>query len=879
MNTNTVPGLASIIVPCFNEWEFTRACLQSLFRYNRPPWELIVVDNGSTDDTACYLAGVQDATAVPVTVVANATNRGFPAAINQGLQVARGEYLVLLNNDAVVTESWLDQLIALVNAKNHSSADTAEIAETEDGQVRRFDFTAEAAETTTEREKRNRTIIDFDELRAETATSPTRGPLPSPPLAPPSQGGENICSPSESEVRAEIANSSTRGALPSPPLGGAFTPPGDPALAVHPALAPPSQGGESMFASERIALLAAKTPRGPERVGSTIGLVGPMSNYAAPPQLVEKVPYRDVEQMHHFARRWRDEHRGKWFTVPKLSGFCLLVKRAVYDKIGGLDERFGLGLFDDDDLAERARRAGFELAVAHDLFIHHFGSRTFAGNGIDAETLLDENARRFADKWGLPQTRGRRVALRPFTARPQMTQDRAEDESGPRMTKLNGDENTTVRIARDCHAKVKVSLTMIVRDEENNLPHCLESVAGLFDEIVVVDTGSTDRTVEIARSFGARVFDFVWVDDFSAARNAALARATGDYAFWLDADDVVDPPERAKLEALLDRLRAGDGDGACYVVRCKCDPSPDGSGGDTVVDHIRLFPVRENVRWKYRVHEQILPALKRAGVPVRWTGINVRHTGYTDPVLRAKKLDRDTRLLWMDLEELPGDPFVLFNLGSIAIERKEWYEALGFLHRSLAGSAPTDSITRKLFALIARAHQMREDTHLALRACAQGLALDTQDAELWFRKAVVHRQRGESAQAEDCWRRILTLSRPDQFSSFDQGIYGHLTRRNLAVLAAERGDHAEAVKLWTEVLAECPGDRDALKMLQRLGELPSQCGPQADKVLQRHQHAHVTQYAEQHSGHVAGDLPEVVAGSRPVHPALEYDQAADQQEQ
>ena len=147
---------------------------------------------------------------------------------------------------------------------------------------------------------------------------------------------------------------------------------------------------------------------------NSIGLVGPMSNYAAPPQLVEDVPYRDMGEMHGFARRWRDEHRGQWFTVPKLSGFCLLMKRAVYDKIGGLDERFGIGFFDDDDLAERARRAGFELAVAHDLFVHHFGSRTFAGNGVDAEKLLDENARRFAAKWGLAQPNGKRVRLRPW---------------------------------------------------------------------------------------------------------------------------------------------------------------------------------------------------------------------------------------------------------------------------------------------------------------------------------------------------------------------------------------------------------------------------------------------------------------------------------
>ncbi len=94
------------------------------------------------------------------------------------------------------------------------------------------------------------------------------------------------------------------------------------------------------------------------------------------------------------------------------------MKRAVYDAIGGLDERFGLGFFDDDDLAERARRAGFELAVAHDLFVHHFGSRTFAGNGIDAEKLLNENAGRFAAKWGLNGANGTRVSLQPWRGSP-----------------------------------------------------------------------------------------------------------------------------------------------------------------------------------------------------------------------------------------------------------------------------------------------------------------------------------------------------------------------------------------------------------------------------------------------------------------------------
>ena len=89
------------------------------------------------------------------------------------------------------------------------------------------------------------------------------------------------------------------------------------------------------------------------------------------------------------------------------------------------------------------------------------------------------------------------------------------------------------------------------------------------------------------------------------------------------------------------------------MVRCSCDPGPNGDGGQTVVDHIRLFPVREGVRWTYAVHEQILPALRRANVPVRWTDLTVRHTGYTGPALRERKLQRYCKILEAELAERP----------------------------------------------------------------------------------------------------------------------------------------------------------------------------------------------------------------------------------
>ena len=104
---------------------------------------------------------------------------------------------------------------------------------------------------------------------------------------------------------------------------------------------------------------------------------------------------------------------------------------------------------------------------------------------------------------------------------------------------------------------------------------------------------------------------------------------------------------------------------------------------------------------------------------------------------------------------------------------------------------------------------MLGDLPAALNACSEGLRIDPDDAELHFRKAVLHRKAGQPVEAEACWRRILTLKRPEQFCSVDQGIYGHLTLRNIAVLAEERGDRDEARRLWRMILDACPSDPEA----------------------------------------------------------------------
>jgi len=148
---------------------------------------------------------------------------------------------------------------------------------------------------------------------------------------------------------------------------------------------------------------------------------------------------------------------------------------------------------------------------------------------------------------------------------------------------------------------VSVSLCMIVKNEEDVLERCLDSVSGLVDEIIVVDTGSTDNTKEAAARFTDRIFDFPWQDDFAAARNEAFSHATMDYCMWLDADDVIQDSERQKLIKLKEELEPD-----VLAVMMKYATSFDSAGRPAFLfDRERLVRRDAGLMWEGRVHEVI----------------------------------------------------------------------------------------------------------------------------------------------------------------------------------------------------------------------------------------------------------------------------------
>ena len=241
-------GLVSIVTLSWNAPAFTMKALESIRTHTAEPYEVIVVDNGSEQETLDALATIDDP---HVKIVYNKTNRGFAGGCNDGIAHANGDYVILLNNDVIVTPGWADGLV--------------------------------------------------DAFR-------------------------------------------------------------------------------------RIPGLAISAPR---------------SNLVAGDQQLGEVSYRDEAEMQVFALDRRRVFAESGYITDRAIGFCWCISRVALEQIGGLDERYAVGNFEDDDYCMRVRAAGYWIYVCDDVFIHHFGSRSFAANNVDYTATMNANWERFSKKWGM----------------------------------------------------------------------------------------------------------------------------------------------------------------------------------------------------------------------------------------------------------------------------------------------------------------------------------------------------------------------------------------------------------------------------------------------------------------------------------------------
>ncbi len=380
-----------------------------------------------------------------------------------------------------------------------------------------------------------------------------------------------------------------------------------------------------------------------------VGAAGPRSNFVSGPQVAEGVTYGpgDRAGLRAFARTWASEHRGQITRTDRLVGFCLAVRAEAFHTVGGFDEGYEVGGFEDDDLCRRLADADWDLVIAHECFVHHAGHRTFDVNDLDWFAQQEHNRARFEEKFGA-------AAARDFPL---------------------------------------VSACLIVKDEEENLPSCLASLEGIADEVVVYDTGSSDRTVELARQAGAVVLEGYWDDDFSRARNAALEHCHGEWIAWLDADETLRCDDPAALRRLLTRT-GPDVDGYSVTI-----DNATGAGVGAMFVHAacRLFR-RARCEWSGRLHEQV--AGRRDHRPIATVGLElarIHHTGYTNQAMaRREKAARNLRVAEAEVERADGweRGFSLTSLGRSYMTAGRAEEALEYCRRGAAETA--NPITRRL---------------------------------------------------------------------------------------------------------------------------------------------------------------------------------------
>jgi len=211
------------------------------------------------------------------------------------------------------------------------------------------------------------------------------------------------------------------------------------------------------------------------------------------------------------------------------------------------------------------------------------------------------------------------------------------------------------------------SIVMIVRNEALHLPECLKSIKNLADEIVIVDTGSTDNTRDIAKLAGARIVEHPWTNDFSSARNCSIRNATGSMLLWLDADDRIALGEHEKIKELAGRPPAA----YSLIVENRYE----GRSGQSF-RQIRLFPNHPEIRFEGKIHESLSRSIQKAGHSVSPVDIRIIHTGYDKAFDRNAKTERNLLMLQEELKQHPNDPAVLMEMGNAFHQLKRYDEAL-----------------------------------------------------------------------------------------------------------------------------------------------------------------------------------------------------------
>lgn len=342
-----------------------------------------------------------------------------------------------------------------------------------------------------------------------------------------------------------------------------------------------------------------------------------------------------------------------------------------------------------------------------------------------------------------------------------------------------------------------VSLCMIVKNEEDLLRRCLDSVSDLVDEIILVDTGSQDGTKDIGRSFQARIIEYPWGDDFAAARNVSLEAATKEWIFVLDADDELRPGQGDRFrDFLMDREIEG------YLFETRSFVGQATHLEVVLSPFLRLFRNRSHYRYVGAIHEHL------DGIPIErltYRDVVIHHYGYLhEHVVRKNKVQRNLNILLRLRAQNPGDPFTLFNLGTEFVRASRWEEAVEVYQEALKLAKEQNGwvpeLYRKLVTSLMVCHRF-DEAHSVLQ---EGIEVYPDYTDLTYLEATLFHQTGHLSKALTGFARCLDLGESPPYYVTDQGSGGFRARLGQGLVYTELGLREKALTAFGLALRDNP---------------------------------------------------------------------------
>ena len=354
----------------------------------------------------------------------------------------------------------------------------------------------------------------------------------------------------------------------------------------------------------------------------------------------------------------------------------------------------------------------------------------------------------------------------------------------------------------------KLSVCMIVKNEEQMLGNSLSSISGISDELIIVDTGSVDNTKAIASQYNAKIYDFKWNDDFSAARNYSLEKATGDWILVLDADESISECDH---EHLLKLINSNDSDAyildqrtygnnlknSFYVSKSNDNYKESQSYNGWILSKlVRLFKNDHTYHYRYKIHEVIEPSIEECSGVIKEAGIPIHHFTYSkDDNFLNEKIQRYLDIGLKQIKDTPNNPKPYLEVALVYFQRKDYKNAEDLLLKSISIDPGYPELHDTLGTIYLETNRILE----AEKVLRDGLSINGNNIKMLNKMASVCFSKKDFSSAKDFLEQALLMDANSL-----------MTYNNLGLLYALSNEPQKAIDYFSKSLSISPDNLYAL---------------------------------------------------------------------